>query len=447
MEEKPTTVPLEDGIDLRELMTTGSVIHINEVYDEAEPYTDPDQPRAKHIDFIGQPVKDFKELEKTLKSIDEDGYVKKKIIEEGGGIPLHDGNTVSVAFSGYWENECEAFDARSLHKPLVVDLKENGLLPGLQIAIKSMLVGEVSIFLFTHHLMYGEMGIPPRIKAKTSSVFYIKLVKSIITPKEAPIDFSEPNMFRRVDREVRLLLSSGWSLYKINNYSAAISVFRKAVNLLHKCRLADENEEKLQEKLLVKSYINLALCYNQTKQPLKACSACNELRRLNKLWNNPKVLFINAKALRMIGQFDCAEKRLKKALQLASDKNKHNVLDELQLLKKSQEMCNRAKVIERAALTKKDISDEFKKEVDNLIKNFKENSDLHKLMMPHGLNISEVEYIKETCIKENVFCRKVKNEFPLENDDQQPSSSEGKINERYALDKFEDVNETDQNEE
>lgn len=100
-------------------MTTGSVLHINEVYDETESYADPDQPKAKHIDFIGQPVKDFKELENTLKAVDEEGYVKKKIIEEGGGLPLHDGNTVSIAFSGYWENENEAFDARSLHKPLV----------------------------------------------------------------------------------------------------------------------------------------------------------------------------------------------------------------------------------------------------------------------------------------------------------------------------------------
>jgi FKBP-type peptidyl-prolyl cis-trans isomerase len=66
----------------------------------------------------------------------------------------------------------------------VVDLKDSGLLPGLEIAIRSMIVGETSIFLLTHQVMYGEMGIPPRIKAKASCVFYIKLLKCIITEKD-----------------------------------------------------------------------------------------------------------------------------------------------------------------------------------------------------------------------------------------------------------------------
>lgn len=66
----------------------------------------------------------------------------------------------------------------------VVNLKENGLLPGFQIAIQSMLVGELSLFLFSYEVMYGEMGIPPRIKPKANCVFYIKLIKSVITSQK-----------------------------------------------------------------------------------------------------------------------------------------------------------------------------------------------------------------------------------------------------------------------
>lgn len=65
-----------------------------------------------------------------------------------------------------------------------VDLKENGLLPGLQTAIKSMLVGETALFLISYQVMYGELGVPPRIKPKADCVFYIKVVKSILTPKQ-----------------------------------------------------------------------------------------------------------------------------------------------------------------------------------------------------------------------------------------------------------------------
>lgn len=257
-----------------------------------------------------------------------------------------------------------------------------------------------------------------------------------------PIDFSEPNTFQRVHHEVKLLLSSGVTLHKSHNYPAAIQLFKKGVHMLHKCRLADEEEEKIQEKLLIKMYTNLAVCYNKTKQPLKACTACNELRRLNSLWNNAKVLFVSAKALRMIGQFDIAEKRLKAALKLKPGKDE--ILAELELLKKSQEMCNRTKLVQKVAIARVDISEDFKKEVDILIKNFKEDNDLHTLSMPSGLNSSEVAYIKETCIRENLFFNKVKKDFPVENDDEQASTSTslGDINvdgnEKYALDKFED---------
>lgn len=66
----------------------------------------------------------------------------------------------------------------------IVDLSDSGLLPGLQIAVESMLVGELSVFLLSSELMYGELGIAPRIKPKADCVFYVKLMKSIITPTE-----------------------------------------------------------------------------------------------------------------------------------------------------------------------------------------------------------------------------------------------------------------------
>lgn len=51
-------------------------------------------------------------------------------------------------------------------------------------ALGSMLVGESAVFLLSYKVMYGELGVPPRIKPKADCVFYIKLVKSIITPKD-----------------------------------------------------------------------------------------------------------------------------------------------------------------------------------------------------------------------------------------------------------------------
>lgn len=65
-----------------------------------------------------------------------------------------------------------------------MNLKDNALLPGLQIAVKSMLVGEVSQFLLSYQVMFGIMGVPPKIKPKAKCVYYIKVTKSIFTPLE-----------------------------------------------------------------------------------------------------------------------------------------------------------------------------------------------------------------------------------------------------------------------
>lgn len=101
------------------MLTTGSVLQINEDYDNADHTVESEKPKAKIVDFIGKPVMSFQELKNSLFDVDPAGLVKKKILEEGGGFPLHETNTVHIAFSGYWEKELEPFDIRKPDKPLV----------------------------------------------------------------------------------------------------------------------------------------------------------------------------------------------------------------------------------------------------------------------------------------------------------------------------------------
>lgn len=225
-------------------------------------------------------------------------------------------------------------------------------------------------------------------------------------------------MFERVRREVKYLYSSGVALSKTKNHLTAIKLFKKGVNMLYKCRLADQNEEDVQLKLLIKLYINLAICYNETKQPLKACTACNELHRLRNLWNNAKVLFQNAKALRMIGEFDEAEKKLKRALKLSPD-NKE-ILKEMALVNRLRDSCNRTRLIEnnvKGSMPNK-INENFKTEVDSLIKSFKENVYLSKLTLPANLNEAEMEYVKEACDRENLACNRIQNDYLLDKEEE-----------------------------
>lgn len=398
---RSASIALDDGLDVSEVVTKGSLLQINQEYHEINQDESDTKCRTKTCDFLGRPVSNFRDLDKDMIAVDENGYVKKKILEEGGGCDLNESFTVSIAYTCYWENEDEAFDMKSLAKPLQIDLNDHRLLPGLETAIKSMLVGELSIFLLSYKVMYGELGLPPRIKPKQDCVCYIKLISSVHTPKNGVINFNEPNMFDRVRQEVLMLLGSGIAMHKAMNISVAASLFNKAVLMLHKCCLADENEEKIQIKLLIKLYMNLAICYNKLNLPLKACTACNELIRLDSLWNNHKALFQNAKALRMIGVFKEAERRLNRAMKLAPKKHEFEI--ELELLQKLKETYDKNKLLSTKLTTKQSLSTQFTNEVDQLLLNFKENVNLCRLNLPPNLNNDELNYVKEACIREKLY--------------------------------------------
>lgn len=232
-------------------------------------------------------------------------------------------------------------------------------------------------------------------------------LKTVLIFISSKINFSEPNMFERVYHEVRLLYASGSTLYKIKSYIGAIQLFKKGINMLHKCRLADEQEEQKQEKMLIKLYINLVICSNKANKPLLACTACNELNRLRSLYNNGKVLFQNAKALRMIGEYDAAEKKLLRAIKISKDNEMMKAEYELlQNLKQTHNMT-KAAADQFKNLEVSLVSEEFKAEVDQLIKNFKSSNTDDELLLPLDLNSDEMDYVKSACIRENVFCKKL----------------------------------------
>lgn len=112
------------NINFREVVTTGSILHINQEFDvddlKAEENNDD---LAPQVDILGQPVPNFATFSENFEAIKETEYVKKKIIVEGGGLPLHEGCTVFIAYSGYWENQEEPFDVVPLKKPMVSNIK------------------------------------------------------------------------------------------------------------------------------------------------------------------------------------------------------------------------------------------------------------------------------------------------------------------------------------
>lgn len=248
-----------------------------------------------------------------------------------------------------------------------------------------------------------------RFRAKSEFVQLLSITIKFIFRK---LDLKESNMFKRVMNEVRILYFNGQQLYQVNNFMASIQFFKKCIGMLHRCRLADEKEEQVQQNSLLKLYMNLAICYNKVKQPLRTCTACNEINNISNIWNNGKALYHNAQALRMIGDFQQAEKKLNRAMKLRP--NDKDILKEKELLKTLQENFTEMKLIANKVKTQRLVTDEFKTEVEDLIRRFKEDVNVCKLILPPQLTSEEVAYIKEACQTNNIFFNKVHKKFALD---------------------------------
>lgn len=216
-------------------------------------------------------------------------------------------------------------------------------------------------------------------------------------------------------KRVKLLFEKGIKLYKSGDYTSAQSSFNKSLIQLQECRLADESEVKLQNDFLLKIYLNLAICYNKMKMPFKACSICNEYNKICKVWNNWKILFQNAKALMVIGEFDESRRKLERAKKL----NPHS--DEIKNCIKM--LDTKEKVWQKYQVElSKFIDDEVKndqtleglgKEVKLLCMSLKTDTELNRftINLPSKLSSDELQLIKEIVEKEKFSLELKKNDI------------------------------------
>lgn len=195
-------------------------------------------------------------------------------------------------------------------------------------------------------------------------------------------------------------------------YHFAIKSFRSAVRYLEVCRLRDEEEEKKQNKFLGKLYLNLAICYNMTKLPLKACCMCNNLNYLGLLYNNSKALFHNGRALMMIGDYRAALRKLQAAANL--DKNCPNIKAELALLqekwdlriKNEETLGNKFEHTFKKYRESHDVetlSKEFTESIENFCTSLLSEEDVVKANLPDGLTEIESEEVRRVARKHQLF--------------------------------------------
>lgn len=359
--------------------------------------------------------KSFDELRESMIKLPEiDIY--KKVVKEGLGKELTTQNArIAIHYNAYLENEAIAFDSSYLRgHPVVFEIGKEEIMPGIELAVKSMREGEESQFVISYKLLLGEMGCPPRVKPKADGLFIIQLHTINETGDEQGIEEiskADRNKFSVIMPKVEDVYKKGKDCFQRHNYSNASRLFHKAVSNLEGCRLNNEEEQKLQQDFIVKMYTNLAVCYLKMNLPRKTCLMCNEIRRISNIWTNCKALFQEGRALHQLGEFRKAQDRLTRAQRLQP--TNAEITKELTALSlnfqkhtdNEKSMCMKAfgfiepvkhpnaKLSHLISDTSKNNS--FQKTINECISDFMRDGTQSQMHLPVGLASDEINYITD----------------------------------------------------
>lgn len=224
-------------------------------------------------------------------------------------------------------------------RPQRYTLGGGDLLPGLEIGIKTMRIGENARFIIKPELAYREMGCPPRIPPNATVLFDVHLVSYLSPEKNLYFDKEnrDPDRFEKNLTHVKKFHVEGNEQFKLKNYEKAISIYNRGIELMHVTGTNSDEEEVNMMKYLNKLYTNLSLCYLKCCTFNKVCRMGIEAMKYSERFSkfNAKLFFNWGKALRLLKDFTESEIKLQKALKIEP----HNVTihDELRKLTNDRE--------------------------------------------------------------------------------------------------------------
>lgn len=260
-----------------------------EIFDEAG--SDYDEDDEDYEGKISPWKKRFDELKPLMEPLvdDANAWIYKRIITEGNGDVMGDRNCrIQWSYCMFLEGQEDAFDSTPSNRIERTDIT----LEGHHLALGSMRQGEEAQFLIHYKLMFRDLGCPPRIPMKAHILLVAKLINFVDTGDAEAVDNVPPEDRRKFsvlrDR-VDLLHKKAFDDMHKKRYGSAIAVYRKAIQSLELCTLANEEEQNQQQKMLFDYYINITECYLHSSNWKKVCTMVNELRRRNPEFVNKDV--------------------------------------------------------------------------------------------------------------------------------------------------------------
>ena len=110
--------------------------------------------------------------------------LKYVVVQDGTGIKVQNGMSVSVHYSGYFEDG-KTFDSSVQRgEPITIILGKRQVIPGWEEGISLLKVGDKAKFFIPYNLAYGDAG-RGTIPAKANLIFDVEVVKAVEVAKPA----------------------------------------------------------------------------------------------------------------------------------------------------------------------------------------------------------------------------------------------------------------------
>lgn len=103
--------------------------------------------------------------------------VMVEIFAAGDGINYpKPGNVVTVHYTGFLEDGSRFDSSRDRSKPFKFKIGAEQVIPGLDLGVSQLSIGERAKITIPHHLAYGERGFPGLVPPKMQLTFDIELI-------------------------------------------------------------------------------------------------------------------------------------------------------------------------------------------------------------------------------------------------------------------------------
>ncbi|KAL3856937.1 hypothetical protein ACJMK2_011643 [Sinanodonta woodiana] len=437
--EEPT-VRLYDGIDLNDLRdpnTDGVTFEVvPDDQQQAEPrnnnnYFDAEQvfqnfytTTDSDLDEDDDNSTPFEQMCRKMEDVcpNKDGGVMKKLLQPGSGCVVPAGSVVRVHYNGFLEYNDEPYDSSRLrNQPHKFRLGEGEVIDGWDYAVSTMKKGELSRFIIKPLYAYGSYGCPPRIPENATIMYEIELLSfvehagvddffSMTEEEKRNVDFED------IKKVYKAETKEGHQFFDSQQLPRAFNKYRKAAKILEDCRLKNEKEEKEQQSLLLKLYLNMAVCCVKLNHSGQAITYSRKALQIER--DSAKALYLMGKALHQKCEFDEARDYYKRAQKwkpqdqdinaqlekLEKDMARFHLVEKKMYAKMfskpveqtADEKAKEDARIEKAKEKSLKCSKEFEELVRNRLQEFIQDPDLMELPFPKiNLTVGEIACILE----------------------------------------------------